>query len=98
MSTFTSIRSFARRYLMPTVLVRDPFDNLSVVRSFEGPVLVIHGEKDETIPYRHGVTLFENAKNGKMITYSAGHNDCPPDWSAFFRDVEGFLRTFEILP
>ncbi len=98
MSTFTSIRSFARRYLMPTVLVRDPFDNLSVVRSFEGPVLVIHGDKDETIPYRHGLTLFENAKKGKMITYPAGHNDCPPDWSVFFRDVGEFLRTSGILP
>ncbi|MBW1777430.1 MAG: alpha/beta hydrolase [Deltaproteobacteria bacterium] len=98
MSTFTSIRSFAPRYLLPPVLVRDPFDNLSVVRKFDGPVLVIHGDHDETIGYRHGVTLFENAKKGKMITYSAGHNDCPPDWGVFFKDVRAFLRSNGILP
>ncbi len=98
MSTFTRIRSFAPRYLLPPVLVRDPFDNLSVVRKFDGPVLVIHGDHDETVPYRHGVTLFENAKKGKMITYSAGHNDCPPDWNVFFRDVSEFLRGNGILP
>ncbi len=98
MSTFTSVRSFARRYLMPAMLVRDPFDNLSVVRSYEGPVLVIHGDRDETIPYDHGVTLYENARTATKITYSAGHNDCPPDWDVFFRDVEKFLRTFRILP
>jgi len=98
MSTFTRIRAFAPRYLLPPVLVRDPFDNLSVVRKFDGPVLVIHGDHDETIGYRHGVSLFKNAKKGKMITYSAGHNDCPPDWDVFFKDVSGFLRGNDILP
>jgi fermentation-respiration switch protein FrsA (DUF1100 family) len=82
---------------MPPVLVRDPFDNLRVVRKFDGPVLVIHGDQDETIPYRHGRTLFENAKQGKMITYAAGHNDCPPDWNAFFKDVGAFLRANTVL-
>ncbi len=98
MSTFTSVRSLASRFLMPAVLVRDPFDNLSVVRAYSQPVLIIHGTRDETIPYRHGVTLFKNAKNAKMISYEAGHNDCPPDWDAFFRDVEAFLEASGVLP
>jgi hypothetical protein len=27
-----------------------------------------------------------------MIVYEAGHNDCPPDWAVFWRDVDEFLR------
>jgi hypothetical protein len=27
-----------------------------------------------------------------MIAYDAGHNDCPPDWSVFWRDAEEFLK------
>jgi len=92
MSCFTSVRSFAIRYLAPSFLIRDPFDNLAVVRDYSGPVLVIHGRFDEIIPFGHGNTLHEAARNGKMIAYDAGHNDCPPDWSVFWRDVEEFLK------
>jgi hypothetical protein len=27
-----------------------------------------------------------------MITYDSQHNDCPPNWDTFWRDVESFLR------
>ena len=90
MSCFTSVRSFAIRYLAPSFLIRDPFDNLAVVRDYSGPVLVIHGRFDEIIPFGHGKALHEAARNGKMIAYDAGHNDCPPDWAVFWRDAERF--------
>lgn len=92
MSTFTSARSFASRYLAPGFLVRDPFDNLSVVESYPKPVLIIHGKHDEVIPYRHGVSLYTAAKQGKMITYDSGHNDCPPNWNMFWQDIESYLK------
>ncbi len=97
MSTFTSIRSFTRRYLAPAFIIRDPFDNLEVVKSFSNPVLIIHGNSDEIIPYRHGQTLHRHAANATMITYDAGHNDCPPDWRVFYRDVIRFLVDAEVI-
>jgi len=92
MSTFTSARSFASSYLALGFLVRDPFDNLSVVESYPNPVLIIHGKDDELIPYRHGVSLYKAAKQGKMITYDSGHNDCPPNWNVFWQDIESYLQ------
>ena len=94
MSTFTSVRSFAKQFLLPSFLVRDPFDNLSVIKNYSGPVLILHGRRDEVIPVAHGQKLQESARNGKMIVYEAGHNDCPPDWKVFWRDVAGFLHDF----
>lgn len=91
MSAFTDIPSFTRRYLAPAFIVRDPFDNLEVIKSFSNPVLIIHGTRDEIIPYRHGETLDRHALDGTMISYDAGHNDCPPDWRVFFQDVVPFL-------
>jgi hypothetical protein len=32
-----------------------------------------------------------------MIAYDAGHNDCPPDWKVFWRDVEGFLHDIGLI-
>ena len=92
MSCFESVSAFAVRYLAPAFLIRDPFDNLSAVRRYHGPVLVLHGQFDEVIPFGHGQALHAAAQDGKMIVYEAGHNDCPPDWAVFWRDAEEFLR------
>lgn len=97
MSTFTSARSFAKRYLAPSFLVRDPLDNLSVVQKYKGPILIMHGKQDTVIPFSHGKELLEAAVRGKLIAYEAGHNDCPPDWKVFWQDVESFLRDNKII-
>jgi hypothetical protein len=97
MSAFKSVKAFASRYLAPPILIRDPFDNVSALRQYKGPVLVIHGNSDEVVPFSHGQALHAAAQNGKMIVYQAGHNDCPPDWEVFWRDVEEFLRANGIL-
>jgi pimeloyl-ACP methyl ester carboxylesterase len=91
MSSFVSIRSFALKYLIPDVLVRDPFDNLAIVRAYHGPVLVVHGKFDDVIPYTHGISLYQAARNGQLISYDSGHNDCPPSWDTFWCDFETFL-------
>ena len=97
MSTFTSVRSFAWRYLIPAGLVRDPFDNLSAVRKFQGPLLILHGKHDEIIPYAHGKSLHQAARNARLLSYECGHNDCPPDWSQFWGDVKTFLREADLV-
>jgi fermentation-respiration switch protein FrsA (DUF1100 family) len=97
MSAFKSVSAFAVRYLAPAFMIRDPFDNLAVVRQYPGPVLVIHGSFDEVVPFSHGQALHAAARNAKMIVYEAGHNDCPPDWAVFWRDVEDFLRGAGVL-
>ena len=90
-SAFTSVRAFASRFLAPSFLVRDPFDNLSVVSTYTGPVLIIHGKNDDIIPFSHGKALYEKCLKGKMIAYDCAHNDCPPDYVIFWKDIETFL-------
>jgi hypothetical protein len=97
MSCFKSVGAFAIRYLAPAFLIRDPFDNLSAVQQYPGPVLVIHGHIDEVVPFSHGRALHAAARKAEMIVYAAGHNDCPPDWQVFWRDVEGFLRAAGVI-
>lgn len=97
LSTFTSVRSFAWRYLAPAFLMRDPFDNLSAVTSYAEPVLIIHGRKDNIIPYKHAVLLHRAAKGSRLITYECGHNDCPRDWNVFWQDVKSFLSAAGVI-
>lgn len=91
-STFTSASRLARRMLVPSFLILDPYDNLTVVHQLSCPLLVIHGRHDEIIPYWHGQRLHAAAADSHLVTYDCGHNDCPPDWNVFWNDVIGFLR------
>jgi len=97
MSTFTSVPAFVEHLAVPDVLIQDPFDNLAVVRSYPGPVLVIHGEYDTLIPYTQGVALAQAAQHGTLVTYVCGHNDCPPSWNVYWRDVAAFLERAGII-
>jgi pimeloyl-ACP methyl ester carboxylesterase len=97
MSTFTSVKSFASRFFVPGFLVKDPFDNLTSIASYSGPVLIMHGKHDSLIPYEHGVALYRAAQDAEMVTYDCDHNDCPPSWETFWQDVSRFLHNAGIL-
>jgi pimeloyl-ACP methyl ester carboxylesterase len=87
-SAFTSVRQFARRYLAPGFLVRDPFDNLAALASYRGPLLVMHGTHDQIIPVEHGRRLAARVPGAQLVELSCGHNDCPRQWAT----VRAFLE------
>jgi len=97
-SSFTSVADMAwRAMLVPRLLVRDPFDNLATLRQLSCPVLVVHGRRDEVIPYSHGQALADAAARGRLHTVDCGHNDMAMD-AAFWSELWGFLREAGVLP
>jgi len=57
-STFSSLSQMAwEGFRAPGFLLRDAFDNASVLRSFDGPVLLMHGRLDDVIPFSHARAL-----------------------------------------
>jgi fermentation-respiration switch protein FrsA (DUF1100 family) len=73
-SGFTSaFRVMTRVRLLPF----DRFDNLKSLEQVACPVLVIHGTRDEIIPFRHGQQLFDKAREPKMRLWveQSGHNN-----------------------
>lgn len=90
-SPFTSLAAFAARYFAPGFLVRDRFEVLEAVRAFQGPVLVVHGRRDEIVPYAQGRAVAEAAPDGTLVTHDCAHNNCPPDWERHVDAVVGYL-------
>lgn len=93
-STFTSVRAFARGFGAPGFLVRDPFDNLAVVREWRGPLLLLHGSRDDIIAPAHGQALAAAAPQAELHLLPCGHNDCPRQWPL----VRAFLERHRLLP
>ncbi len=72
---FRSLRHMAlRRGLLPA-LVRNPFDTLDAVRTFKGPVRVVHGLKDPIIPAEEGKAVAAAAASGTFLGVpDSGHD------------------------
>ena len=79
-SPLSSARAMARRMipLLPVWLfIRSNFDNERRIRDLRVPLLVLHGDRDEIIPFEQGRAVFEAAAEPKEFyaIQGAGHND-----------------------
>jgi fermentation-respiration switch protein FrsA (DUF1100 family) len=83
--------------LVPAFLLDDPFDSLAAVRRFEGPILVVHAEDDELIPYTHGKALAAASSRATLLPSSGGHNQCPPDPVAYAATLAAFLAQHDVI-
>ncbi len=79
-SPFLSIREMAKLsfpFLPIGPFLRTRYDTLSKVGRVRAPLLIVHGEYDEIVPFRHGRRLFEAAPAPKELytVRGAHHND-----------------------
>jgi fermentation-respiration switch protein FrsA (DUF1100 family) len=78
-----------------SIVAGKAFDNYGKIDKVRSPLLILHGTKDEVIPFSMGQRLFEKAHQPKQITPIPGarHNDIgqqpgEPYWKA----INAFLR------
>lgn len=82
-SGFPSVREMAHRAypILPTglilTLVEARYDSISKIGDVSAPVMVLHGDRDEIVPFELGQELFEAATEPKTFyrIRGAGHND-----------------------
>lgn len=77
---FTSVPEMARHaypFLPVWPLLQTRYDSLSKLGRIQVPVLVIHAERDEVVPFEMGRRLFEAAREPKRFfpVRGAHHND-----------------------
>jgi len=76
-SPFTSIAEVAARFLGPlaALAITDRFDSASKIAKVKVPVVVLHGDRDEIVPFALGKKLAEMAKAKLVPIRGHGHND-----------------------
>ncbi|MDH4183954.1 MAG: alpha/beta hydrolase [Nitrospinota bacterium] len=78
-SGFASLRKIAAYHMpwIPSFMVRDKLDSVLAISQLNMPKLIIHGERDQVIPYTQGVDIFQAAPSPKEFypVAGAGHND-----------------------
>jgi fermentation-respiration switch protein FrsA (DUF1100 family) len=98
-SSFTSVADMTRSVFGVPLgfLVLDRYDSLAKLPRVTCPLLVIHGEADDLIPFAHGKRLFESAPGTPESLWISGgrHNDTVYVGGDRYRKVlYGFVRRF----
>lgn len=88
----TAFRVITRIQLLPF----DKFDNLSRIKKLKCPLLIIHGARDQIVPFYHGKKLYDIATVPKQffLVPNAGHNDIL--WQAknsYWETIISFTKT-----
>lgn len=68
-------------YVPVGLLIKDRFDSIGKIAQVHTPLLILHGEKDITIPISHGKALLDKANTPKKAEFfpDRGHNDFDRD-------------------
>jgi uncharacterized protein len=89
-STFTSIKAMAHG--APDFLLVDRYDTLGALADYPGPILIIHGTKDDVVPVSHAILMKKSIPQAQILLYPFGHSDGPPNWEIYWRDIAAFLN------
>ena len=79
-SSFTSAGAMAARiFPIPLIAyaVKSRFDSLETIRDVHAPILIVHGTRDDVVPFVKGEQLFRAAPEPKRFfpIQGAGHNN-----------------------
>ena len=72
-SPFTSIADAAKiyyPYLPINLLLKDRYDSKNKIKRINSPILIMHGKKDNIVPFKMGKKLYDLANNPKFFYFT----------------------------
>ncbi len=100
-STFARLADLAWSSGLPSFLVLDPWDSEAVLASARVPALLLHGRRDDLVPFAHAErnlrALRAAGAPARLVAEDCDHADCPRDWALHWREVERLLREAGVL-
>ena len=100
-AAFSSMEDMAQLtfpYLPVRFLVKGHYDSLSRIQQVHSPLLVMHGDLDDTVPISQGEKLFNAANSPKRfhLLTGAGHNDTYIAGQGYWEALDQFLSTLSV--
>ncbi len=96
-SPFTSIENSAKiyyPYLPVRLLLKDRFDSISKIKMINTPILIMHGKKDEVIPFSMGKELFEKANSPKHSYFTTNDDHMMEFNSSLLQTIKDFIEKY----
>ncbi len=96
-SPFTSIENAAKiyyPYLPVRFLLKDRFDSINKIKMVKNPILIMHGKKDDVVPFSMGKELFEKANNPKDSYFTSNDDHMMEFNSLLLKKVKNFIEKY----
>ena len=74
---FTSMIDAAKKfypYIPVGLLLKDKFENKNKIKNIKSPILIMHGAKDQIVPFEMGKKMFEIANEPKYSYFTKYDN------------------------
>ncbi len=95
-SPFTSMIELAKKYypyIPAKLLLKDKYESIKKIGSVKSPILVMHGEKDDIVPFYMGVKVFNRANNPKS-SYFNNYDDHMMDFNKdLINSIDLFVKS-----
>ena len=96
-SPFTSIEHSAKiyyPYLPVRLLLKDRYDSISKIKKISTPILIIHGKKDDVVPFSMGKELFEKANNPKQSYFTTEDDHMMEFNPSLLKEIKDFIEKY----
>jgi len=93
---FTSMVDTAKTfypYIPVSLLLRDKFDNKSKIKNINVPVLIMHGEVDQIVPFFMGKKMYEIANEPKYSYFTKHDNHMMEYDENLIKALKSFLKS-----
>jgi pimeloyl-ACP methyl ester carboxylesterase len=94
--TLASVAKSIFPFLPVKLVLTDKYDSIENLKSFKKKISVIGAERDEILPIKHAINLYNSLPEGRKrmwIIKGAGHNDWPMHTDAsLFKEITDFVR------
>ena len=94
-SPFTSIENSAKiyyPYLPVKLLLKDRYDSISKIKTINIPILIMHGKKDDVVPFSMGKELFEKANNPKYSYFTTEDDHMMEFNPSLLKKIKDFIE------
>lgn len=96
-SPFTSIENAAKiyyPYFPISLLLKDRYDSINKIKMIKIPILVMHGKKDNVVPFFMGKELFEEANSPKDSYFTKSDDHMMEFNSQLLIKVKNFVEKY----
>ncbi len=96
-SPFTSMESTAKiyyPYLPVKLLLKDRYNSISKIQSIQTPILIMHGKKDNIVPFSMGKELFEKANNPKHSYFTSEDDHMMEFNDQMLKNIKKFIEKY----
>lgn len=89
-SAFSSIKAMAHG--APNFLLSDNYDTGAAMGTYDGPVLILHGNQDKVVPVQHAYVLKTQIPHARLTIGDFGHSDGPASAFGYWGCLRAFIE------